>query len=83
MPSAEVTRKPRRFAFFNHRCCGIERLLMTTPIGFLTVGSFIKKGGNLMNVFAIDSAEVAAVDRNGNSVVFDTQVLDLQDVQAA
>lgn len=56
---------------------------MTTPIGFLTVGSFIKKGGNLLNVFAIDSAEVAAVDRNGNSVVFDTQVLDLQDVQAA
>jgi phosphosulfolactate synthase (CoM biosynthesis protein A) len=69
--------------FLNHRVCGIERLLMKTPIGFLTVGSFIKKGGNLMNVFAIDSSEVLAVDRAGNFVAFDTQVLDLQDVKAA
>lgn len=56
---------------------------MKTPIGFLTVGSYIKKGGNLMNVFAIDRAEVAAVDRDGNTIIFDTPVLDLQDVKAA
>ena len=56
---------------------------MKTPIGFLTVGSFIKKGGNLLNVFAIDSSEVLAVDRTGNFITFDTPVLDLQDVQAA
>lgn len=56
---------------------------MKTPIGFLTVGSFIKKGGNLLQVFAIDSSEIAAVDRNGKFVTFDTPVLDLQDVKAA
>lgn len=56
---------------------------MKTPIGFLTVGSFIKKGGNLLQVFAIDQSEIAAVDRNGAFVTFDTPVLDLQDVQLA
>ena len=56
---------------------------MKTPIGFLTVGSFIKKGGNLMQVFAIDSGELIAAYRSGNFVTFDTQLLDLQDVCAA
>ena len=55
---------------------------MKTPIGFLTVGSFIQKGGTLMQVFAIDGNETAAVDRTGVTVVFDTKVMDLQDVRS-
>lgn len=56
---------------------------MKTPIGFLTVGSFIKKGGNVMQVIAIDHSDTAAVDNNGMILNFDTLVLDLQDVKVA
>lgn len=56
---------------------------MKTPIGFLTIGSLIKKGGNIMQVFAINNSDTAAVDVNGVVVNFDTLVLDLQDVKAA
>lgn len=56
---------------------------MKTVIGFLTIGSMVKKGGNLLQVVAIDHSETAVVDVAGNSVVFDTLVLDLQDVRAA
>jgi hypothetical protein len=56
---------------------------MKTPIGFLSVGSFIKKGGNIMQVIAIDKSDTAAVDNNGMILNFDTLVLDLQDVKVA
>ena len=56
---------------------------MKTPIGFLSVGCFIKKGGNIMQVIAIDNSDTAAVDNDGMILNFDTLVLDLQDVKAA
>ena len=47
------------------------------------MGSFIKKGGNIMQVIAIDNSDTAAVDNDGMILNFDTLVLDLQDVKAA
>lgn len=61
----------------------LKGYFMTTPIGFLAIGSYITKGGNRMQVFDIDSSEVAVIDGNGSIHMFDTPVLDLQDVQAA
>ncbi len=54
---------------------------MYTPIGFLTVGSSVRKGGKVMQVFAINRDETAVVGPEG-IVIFDTQVLDLEDVHA-
>ena len=56
---------------------------MATPIGFLTVGSFVRKGGHLMQVIDIDKDEITVIGGNDRFITFDTQVLDLQDVKAA
>lgn len=56
---------------------------MKTPIGFLTVGSFVKKGGNLLQIFIINGSEVTAASSGGDFLTFDTPLLDLQDVQIA